>query len=83
MDAKLNLPAGSNRKLISFVTDRPGHDKRYAIDASKIKNEIGWTPTVNPDQGLILTIDWYLENENWLNNVTSGTYQDYYLKHYK
>ncbi len=61
MDAKLNLPAGSNRKLISFVTDRPGHDKRYAIDASKIKNEIGWTPTVNPDQGLILTIDWYLD----------------------
>lgn len=82
MDTKLNLPPGSNKDLITFVKDRPGHDKRYAIDASKIKNELGWTPSVNPDQGLVLTIDWYLENESWLENIVSGSYKEYYNKHY-
>ena len=64
------------------MKDRPGHDKRYAIDASKIKNELGWEPSIHPDEGLQLTIDWYLSNENWLNNITSGDYQTYYDKHY-
>ena len=83
MDRKLNRETGASAKLISYVTDRPGHDKRYAIDASKINKELGWKPSVTFEEGLEKTIDWYLENEIWLNNVTSGDYQNYYQKQYQ
>ena len=83
LDEKLGKPEGDSRRLISFVKDRPGHDLRYAIDATKIKNELGWTPSVTFDEGLSITIDWYLENENWLKSVTSGDYQKYYEKQYQ
>ncbi|TBR18521.1 MAG: dTDP-glucose 4,6-dehydratase [Chitinophagaceae bacterium] len=82
MDEKLNQPIGTSDKLITYVKDRPGHDKRYAIDANKIKNELNWQPSVNFEQGLNETIDWYLENTQWLKNVTSGNYQQYYEKMY-
>lgn len=82
MDEKLNRPKGASRQLISFVKDRPGHDKRYAIDASKINRELGWSPSVNFEEGLSQTIDWYLENEDWLKHVTSGDYQKYYNEMY-
>jgi dTDP-glucose 4,6-dehydratase len=82
MDKKLNREIGSSQKLINFVKDRPGHDLRYAIDASKIKNELGWSPTVTFEEGLSVTIDWYLSNEDWLKNVTSGNYKNYYKKQY-
>jgi dTDP-glucose 4,6-dehydratase len=78
MDAKLGRAAGESEKLISYVKDRPGHDLRYAIDASKINKELGWKPSVTFEQGLEKTIDWYLSNEEWLKNVTSGEYQKYY-----
>ncbi|HAD98649.1 MAG TPA: dTDP-glucose 4,6-dehydratase [Cryomorphaceae bacterium] len=78
MDEKLGRPAGESEKLITYVKDRPGHDRRYAIDANKIKNELGWEPSVTFEEGLSETIDWYLENEEWLQNVTSGDYQKYY-----
>jgi len=81
-DAKLGRPAGSSRQLITFVKDRPGHDKRYAIDATKINKELGWKPSVNFKEGLSETIDWYLSNEDWLQNVTSGDYQKYYDQMY-
>ncbi|WP_425076408.1 dTDP-glucose 4,6-dehydratase [Psychroserpens sp. S379A] len=82
MDKKLNRDLGASEKLITFVKDRPGHDLRYAIDASKINKELGWKPSVTFEEGLEKTIDWYLNNENWLNNVTSGTYKSYYQKQY-
>ncbi len=82
MDKKLNRPAGESAKLITFVKDRAGHDRRYAIDATKLNQELGWKPSVTFEQGLAKTVDWYLENEIWLNNVTSGAYQDYYTKMY-
>ena len=82
MDQKLGRPDGTSVELISYVKDRPGHDLRYAIDASKINKELGWEPSVTFEQGLERTIDWYLDNEEWLNNVTSGDYQDYYKKMY-
>ena len=82
MDRKLNREEGSCQRLITYVKDRPGHDLRYAIDASKIKNELGWEPSVTFEEGLEQTVDWYLENEDWLKNVTSGEYQDYYNKQY-
>jgi dTDP-glucose 4,6-dehydratase len=82
MDAKLGKDSGSSEKLITYVKDRPGHDLRYAIDASKIKDELGWTPSVTFEQGLEKTINWYLDNEEWLNNVTSGAYKTYYKKQY-
>ncbi len=78
MDEKLGRPEGESEKLITYVKDRPGHDRRYAIDANKIKNELGWEPSVTFEEGLSKTIDWYLANEEWLNNVTSGEYQKYY-----
>jgi dTDP-glucose 4,6-dehydratase len=81
-DALLGREIGSSRKLITFVKDRAGHDRRYAIDASKLKNELGWEPTVQADEGLELTAKWYLENETWLDNVTSGNYQSYYSDMY-
>lgn len=82
MDAKLGRPEGTSEQLISYVKDRPGHDLRYAIDASKINSELGWEPSVTFEQGLEKTIDWYLSNEAWLKNVTSGAYQQYYDKQY-
>ncbi|MDV7140133.1 dTDP-glucose 4,6-dehydratase [Maribacter sp. TH_r10] len=83
MDEKLGREKGSSEQLITFVKDRPGHDLRYAIDATKINKELGWSPTVTFEEGLANTIDWYLNNEEWLNNVTSGAYQKYYTLQYK
>lgn len=83
MDAKLGRNAGTSEKLITFVKDRPGHDLRYAIDATKIKKELGWEPSVTFEEGLSITIDWYLGNEEWLRSITSGEYQKYYEKQYK
>lgn len=82
MDKKLGNVEGTSRKLITFVTDRAGHDLRYAIDASKINKELGWSPSVTFEQGLEKTVDWYLENEEWLEKVTSGKYQEYYSNFY-
>jgi dTDP-glucose 4,6-dehydratase len=82
MDEKLGRVTGVSAKLITYVKDRPGHDLRYAIDASKINKELGWKPSVTFEQGLERTIDWYLSNEEWLSNVTSGDYQQYYGKQY-
>lgn len=82
MDAKLNRPTGESAKLITYVQDRAGHDLRYAIDATKIKNELDWIPSLQFDQGLHITVDWYLQNTTWLNNVTSGAYQKYYEAQY-
>jgi dTDP-glucose 4,6-dehydratase len=83
MDKKLGREPGTNRKLITFVKDRPGHDLRYAIDASKIEKDLGWRPSVTFEQGLEKTVDWYLENQSWLENVTSGQYQTYYKNQYQ
>ncbi len=83
MDKKLNKNKGQSEKLIKFVEDRPGHDLRYAIDASKIKNELSWNPSISFEEGLSTTIDWYLNNQLWLKNVSSGDYKNYYLKQYK
>ncbi len=82
MDEKLNRAAGENEKLIAYVKDRPGHDLRYAIDATKISKELGWKPSVTFEEGLSATIDWYLKNEDWLKNITSGEYQNYYTEQY-
>lgn len=82
MDVKLGRPIGASEKLITYVKDRPGHDLRYAIDATKIQKELGWEPSVTFEQGLALTIDWYLTNKEWLDNVTSGGYQKYYDEFY-
>jgi len=82
MDEKLGRPEGESEKLITYVTDRPGHDLRYAIDASKINRELGWCPSVTFEEGLGKTIDWYLANKEWLQHVTSGDYQGYYEKQY-
>ncbi|MDG2362508.1 MAG: GDP-mannose 4,6-dehydratase, partial [Flavobacteriales bacterium] len=70
-DKKLNRPQGTSNSLIQFVTDRAGHDKRYAIDASKIENKLGWTPSVKFEEGLEKTVDWYLCNTKWLDNIAS------------
>jgi dTDP-glucose 4,6-dehydratase len=83
MDSKLGREKGSSEQLITYVKDRPGHDKRYAIDASKIKKELGWEPSLQFAEGLEKTIDWYLNNQDWLDNVTSGEYQNYYQKQYQ
>ncbi len=83
MDRKLGRPEGTSEKLITYVTDRAGHDLRYAIDSSRIRNELGWEPSLDFGEGLEKTVDWYLANEDWLNNVTSGDYQSYYDKMYK
>lgn len=81
-DQKLGRPEGHSSKLITYVTDRAGHDLRYAIDASKLKDELGWVPSLQFEEGLSLTIDWYLKNTEWLDSVTSGSYREYYKKHY-
>lgn len=82
MDKKLNRSEGETAQLITFVTDRAGHDMRYAIDANKLNKELGWAPSVTFEQGLEKTVDWFLANETWLNNVTSGNYQQYYQAQY-
>ncbi|RZS97986.1 dTDP-glucose 4,6-dehydratase [Cecembia calidifontis] len=82
MDEKLGREPGTSEKLITFVKDRAGHDLRYAIDATKIQKELGWEPSLQFEEGISKTIDWYLENEEWLKNVTSGAYQQYYSEHY-
>jgi dTDP-glucose 4,6-dehydratase len=82
MDRKLGRTEGSSEKLISYVTDRAGHDFRYAIDATKIQHELGWTPSLQFEEGIEKTIDWYIENESWLRFVTSGDYLNYYKKQY-
>jgi len=83
MDEKLNHKPGSSSELITFVKDRPGHDLRYAIDAGKIHTKLGWKPSVTFEEGLRRTVDWYLENDDWLQHVTSGSYKDYYQKMYE
>ena len=83
MDEKLGNAPGTSDTLITYVKDRPGHDKRYAIDATKLSKELGWKPSVTFEQGLSETIDWYLENQSWLNHVTSGEYQHYYEQQYQ
>ena len=82
MDEKLGREQGSAEKLITYVKDRPGHDKRYAIDAGKIKKELGWEPSLQFEEGLRKTVDWYLRNQEWLDSVTSGEYQNYYKEQY-
>lgn len=82
MDKKLGRETGESAKLITYVKDRPGHDLRYAIDAAKINRELGWKPSVTFEEGLEITIDWYLSNQDWLNSVTSGDYEKYYEKMY-
>ena len=82
MDKKLDRPEGTSEKLITFVTDRAGHDLRYAIDAHKLMNELGWKPSLQFEEGIEKTVDWYLANESWLENVTSGNYQKYYEAQY-
>jgi len=83
MDRKLDRPEGTSQKLITYVKDRAGHDMRYAIDANKIKNELGWEPSLQFEEGLEKTVDWYLANTEWLENVTSGDYQKYYTNQYQ
>ncbi|WP_223584169.1 dTDP-glucose 4,6-dehydratase [Sphingobacterium sp. GVS05A] len=83
VDEKLKRPQGTAAKLITFVKDRPGHDFRYAIDASKINKELGYQPSVTFEEGLSKTIDWYLSNQDWLDQVASGEYQNYYQKQYQ
>ena len=83
MDEKLGREKGSSEALITYVKDRAGHDLRYAIDASKLEKELGWKPSLQFEEGLSKTIDWYLENTDWLENVTSGAYQKYYEKQYQ
>lgn len=82
MDRKLGRAEGTSEKLITYVTDRLGHDLRYAIDASKLRNELGWQPSVDFPTGLEKTVDWYLTNRDWLTHVTSGSYRDYYERMY-
>ena len=82
LDHKLGRPEGTSLSLITYVTDRAGHDLRYAIDATKLHTELGWQPTIQFDEGFDATVDWYLANEKWLDNVTSGSYQEYYRKMY-
>ncbi len=83
MDKKLKRPEGNSAKLITFVTDRPGHDLRYAIDSSKLQRELGWKPSLQFEEGLEKTVDWYLANEEWLAQVTSGEYKNYYRQQYQ
>ncbi len=82
MDHKLNRPQGTSAQLITFVKDRAGHDLRYAIDSSKLQRELGWNPSLRFEEGLEKTVDWYLANEEWMNNITSGDYQKYYENQY-
>jgi dTDP-glucose 4,6-dehydratase len=83
MDKKLGRAPGTSEKLVTYVTDRPGHDLRYAIDATKLNKELGWKPSLQFEEGLEKTVDWYLQNEDWIKNVTSGDYQKYYDEQYE
>mgnify|MGYP006184822755 CR=1 FL=1 len=83
IDKKLGREEGTSEKLITFVTDRKGHDRRYAIDASKLKDKLGWEPQISPEEGMVKTVDWYVDNAEWLDSVTSGSYQEYYKKQYQ
>ncbi len=83
MDKKIGNAEGTSEQLITYIKDRPGHDRRYAIDATKISKELGWKPSVTFEEGLFQTIDWYLQNTEWLNHVTTGEYQRYYQKQYQ
>ena len=82
LDSRLGRPKGDNRQLITFVRDRPGHDRRYAIDASRLKRDLGWEPSYTFEQGIAETIDWYLANQEWVAEVTSGSYREYYEQQY-
>ena len=82
VDQFLGRKEGTSEKLITYVTDRAGHDLRYAIDSSKLKNELGWEPSLQFEEGVEKTVKWYLDNKDWMDNVTSGDYQDYYNKMY-
>lgn len=82
MDEKLGKPTGTARELVTFVKDRPGHDHRYAIDCSKLTGELGWVPSVTVEEGMRLTIDWYWDNQEWMDSITSGAYRQYYEKQY-
>jgi dTDP-glucose 4,6-dehydratase len=82
VDEKLGRPVGYSKKLIQFVKDRAGHDRRYAIDASKLERELNWKPSIRFEEGLLHTVDWYLSNEAWVKSVTTGAYKDYYTKQY-
>jgi len=82
MDNKLGREKGASAKLITFVKDRAGHDLRYAIDSSKIQSELNWSPTLQFEEGIVKTVDWYIENEKWLNNIISGDYEKYYEQQY-
>ncbi len=83
MDGKLGREAGASERLITYVTDRAGHDMRYAIDATKLQRELGWTPSLQFEEGIARTIDWYLDHEAWMQGVTSGAYQEYYQTMYQ
>jgi dTDP-glucose 4,6-dehydratase len=83
MDKKLGRAPGTSAQLITFVKDRAGHDLRYAIDATKLNKELGWTPSLQFEEGLEKTVEWYLSNEQWLDHVTSGAYQEYYSDQYQ
>lgn len=82
VDKLLGRPEGTSEKLVTYVTDRAGHDLRYAIDSTKLKDELGWEPSLQFEEGIEKTVKWYLENQEWLDNVTSGDYQSYYEKMY-
>jgi dTDP-glucose 4,6-dehydratase len=82
MDRKLQRKEGATASLITFVKDRAGHDMRYAIDATKIKDELGWVPSLQFEEGIEKTIDWYLANEEWMNRIVSGDYGKYYEQQY-
>jgi len=83
LDEKLDRIKGTSEKLITYVKDRAGHDARYAIDATKLETELGWTPSIKFEQGLEKTVDWYLENQEWIEKITSGSYKEYYSKMYQ
>ena len=83
MDKKLGRAEGESAKLITFVTDRAGHDLRYAIVSTKLQNELNWVPSLQFEEGLEKTVEWYLKNEGWLSDVTSGNYQAYYENQYE